>query len=348
MRAIRYHGREDVRLEELPEREPGQGEVALRVHANGVCGSDLHEYYHGPRWSTTAPHPLTGQQLPVVLGHEFSGTVVGLGPGVDDIDEGSLVAVEPIETCGVCLRCRNGRRNLCRQVAFHGYNRDGGGLSEYTVVPRYMLHVVPPGVDRLQAALAEPLAVALRAARRTRAEAGDVVTVHGAGPIGIGALLALRAEGVRVLVSDPSPIRRRVASGLGAELVIDPSSDDPVAAARDLTGGVGAAGAVDAAGVVGALRAAVASTRADGTVVVVAHHHDGGLPITSGHLIFNEVHVTGSAMYTDEFPLVLAGMAAGHYPMTGWVTTVPMDRIVEDAIEPLARQEALKILVEVN
>src|SRR5215211_5302855 len=272
MRAIRYHGREDLRLEELPEREPGPGEVALRVHANGVCGSDLHEYYHGPRWTTTAPHALTGQQLPVV----------------------------------------------------------------------------PPGVDRLQAALAEPLAVALRAARRTHAEAGDVVTVHGAGPIGIGALLALKARGVRVLVSDPSPMRRRVAAGLGAELVIDPSSDDPVAAARDLTGGVGAAGAVDAAGVPGALRAAVASTRADGTVVVVAHHHDGGLPLTSGHLIFNEVHVTGSAMYTDEFPLVLAGMAAGHYPMTGWVTTVAMDRIVEDAIEPLARQEALKILVEVN
>src|SRR5215216_2365035 len=100
MRAIRYHGREDVRLEELPEREPGPGEVALRVHANGVCGSDVHEYYRGPQFSSTQPHPLTGQVLPVVLGHEFSGTVVGLGSGVDDIAEGALVAINPLQTCG--------------------------------------------------------------------------------------------------------------------------------------------------------------------------------------------------------------------------------------------------------
>lgn len=348
MRALRYHGREDLRLEQLPEPVPGPGEVALTVHLNGLCGTDVHEYYEGPQFTSHTPHPLTGQTLPVVLGHEFCGTVADLGDGVTDLEVGALVAVEPIETCGACARCRHGQRHLCRTIAFHGYNRAGGGLSERTVVPRSMLHVAPPGLSREHAALAEPMAVALRAARRVGARPGDLVAVHGAGPIGIGVLLALRAADVRVLVSDPSPTRRAVASGLGAEHVLDPLADDVVVAARDLTDGWGAAGAVDAAGAAVALKAAVAGTRPDGTVVVVAHHHHGPLPLTSNSLIFNEVRITGSAVYSDELPAVLQSMAAGDYPLDGWVTTVPLDRVVPDGLEPLRRQEALKVLVDVR
>lgn len=348
MRAIRYHGREDVRLEELPDPTPGPGDVLLRVHANGVCGSDLHEYYHGPFFTSPRPHPLTGQTLPVVLGHEFGGTVVDVGSDVDDIEPSCLVAVEPIETCGVCASCRNGHRHLCRSIAFHGYHRDGGGLAELTCVPRSMVHPVPAGVGRLQAALVEPLAVACRAAHRTRAGEGDIVVVHGAGPIGIGALLTFRREGVRVIMSDPAEMRRRVAASLGAILVVDPTTDDVVAAARDLTDGLGAAGAVDAAGVGPAFKAAVAGTRPDGTVVVVAHHHDGPVPLRSNNLIFTEVNVTGSNIYRDEFDLVLDAIATGGYPLDEWVTTVPFDRLVTGAFEPLAHQEALKVVVDVD
>jgi (R,R)-butanediol dehydrogenase/meso-butanediol dehydrogenase/diacetyl reductase len=348
VRAVRLHGREDLRLEELPLPVPGPGEVALDVHLNGLCGTDVHEYYDGPDFVSATPHPLTGESLPAVLGHEFCGTVAELGEGVEDVALGTLVAVEPIETCGRCPRCLSGARHLCRLIAFHGYNRAGGGLSERTVVPRSMVHVVPAGLSREHAALAEPMAVALRAARRIGARAGELAVVHGAGPIGIGALLALRAQGVRVLVSDPSPWRRDVALRLGAEQALDPVADDVVAAARDLTGGLGAAGALDAAGAAAALKAAVAGTRPDGTVVVVAHHHGHPLPLTSSSLIFNEVRVTGSAIYSGEFPDVLAEMARGAYPLDGWVTTVPVHRIVEDGLEPLRAQQALKVLVDVS
>jgi (R,R)-butanediol dehydrogenase/meso-butanediol dehydrogenase/diacetyl reductase len=349
MRAARFHGREDIRIEDLPEPSPGPGEVKLRVHLNGLCGSDVHEYFEGPDFTSDQPHPLTGEALPAILGHEFSGTVVEVGAGLDDVPLGALVAVEPIETCGRCARCRSGSRHLCRQIAFHGYNRSGGGLSEYTVVPRSMVHLAPAGVSREHAALAEPMAVALRASRRLDVGAGDVVVVHGAGPIGIGALLALRARDVRVLVSDPAAWRRDIARQLGAELVLDPATDNAVAAARDLTGGLGAAGALDAAGAAAALKAAVAGTRPDGTVVVVAHHHGRTLPLTSNHLIFNEVRITGSATYgADEFPAVLAAMAAGDYPLDGWVTTVPFGALVAEGLEPLRRQEALKVLVDVE
>lgn len=347
MRAVRYHGRRDVRFEDLPRRDPLRDEVTLRVHAVGICGSDVHEYFSGPVATSVLPHPLTGVSLPVVLGHEFAGTVVDVGPGVDDVAIGTLVAVEPVQSCGTCARCRHGRRSLCRQVAFHGLHRDGGGLSEFTVVPRSMVHRVPAGVSADQAALTEPLAVALRAARRTRAVAGELVVVHGAGPIGIGALLSLRAAGVRVAVVDPSPVRRDCAARLGAELVLDPA-DDVRDAVHALTDGYGADGSIDAAGVPSALRSAVTTTRPDGTVVVVALHHERTLPLSAAHLVHGEVLLTGSLAYTDEFPAVLELLAAGAYPLDGWVRSIAFERLVPDGFEPLARQEAIKVLVRVS
>ncbi len=348
MRAIRFHGREDVRLEDLPEPEPGPGEVKLQVHANGICGSDLHEFFQGPEVTSLTPHPLTGVSLPVVLGHEFSGTVVSVGAGVEDVAQGSLVAVEPFESCGACGRCRGGRRNLCRLVAFHGYHRDGGGLAEYTVVPRAMVHAVPPGVTPDQAALAEPLAVALRSVTRTRARGGDLVVVQGAGPVGLGALLALRARQVRVVMVDPAPARRRAAAALGAQAVLDPASEDVAAAIADLTGGLGADAAIDAAGVPAALRSAVACTRPDGIVVVVALHHGSVLPVSGGQLVFSEVHLTGSLTYLDEFPEVLRDMAAGVYPLEGWVTTMSVEMLMRDGFAQLRQQQAIKVLVSMR
>jgi (R,R)-butanediol dehydrogenase/meso-butanediol dehydrogenase/diacetyl reductase len=231
-------------------------------------------------------------------------------------------------------------------VAFHGLHRDGGGLSEFTVVPRSMAHRVPDGVDPDSAALAEPMAVALRAARRTRAVAGELVVVHGAGPIGIGALLSLRAADVRVAVVDPSPLRRACAVRLGAEVVLDPA-DDVREAVHALTDGYGADGAVEAAGVPSALRSAVRTTRPDGTVVVVALHHERTLPLSAAHLVHNEVLLTGSLAYADEFPAVLQLMAAGAFPLDGWVRSIGFDRLVPDGFEALARQEAIKVLVRV-
>src|SRR5215469_3829874 len=147
MRAIRFHGREDVRLDDIPQPSPKAGEIKLRVLYNGICGSDLHEYYHGPMMTLTRPHPLSGVQNPVVLGHEFSGEVVELGQGVSDLKVGDLIAVEPVQTCGSCHWCRAGQYNHCPTPAIHGYSRDGGGLAEYTVVLRSMAHKLPVGVS---------------------------------------------------------------------------------------------------------------------------------------------------------------------------------------------------------
>src|SRR6476619_2564570 len=114
MRAAVYHGRRDLRLEDVPEPVPQAGDVKLRVRYNGICGSDLHEYYAGPITTRASePHPLTGVTNPVIFGHELCGEVVALGAGVEDLNVGDLVAVEPLETCGHCLACGSGRYNHC-------------------------------------------------------------------------------------------------------------------------------------------------------------------------------------------------------------------------------------------
>ena len=248
MRAAVYYGNRDLRLESVPDPYPGPGDVKLRVLYNGICGSDLHEYYDGPITTRTTPHPLTGVTNPIIMGHELCGEVVGLGDGVEDLGMGDLIAVDPLESCGHCIWCKTGQYPHCPLVALHGYNRRGGGLAEYTVVRREMAHRLHPSMTAIQGALVEPLAVAWNTANRCRLESGQTAAIHGAGPIGIGVYLTLRRRGVDCILFDPSPVRRAVLEGLGARKVFDPASTDAITVVRDLTGGAGAHASVDAAG----------------------------------------------------------------------------------------------------
>ena len=347
MRAAVYYGHRDLRLESVAEPEPAAGDVKLRVIYNGICGSDLHEYYDGPVTTRTTPHPLTGVKNPVILGHELSGEVVSLGAGVEDLSPGDLVAVEPLETCGRCTWCTVGQYNHCPDVALHGYNRRGGGLAEYTVVRRSMVHRLPTGMTPVQGALIEPLAVAWHTANRCRLEAGQTVAIHGAGPIGIGVCLTLKARGIDVIIVDPSPLRRGVLRRLGARATLDPADCDPIAAIRDLTGGRGAHASVDAAGVPAAFNAMLHGTRVDGTAVVVAIHH-APVVIPPFDLLMPEVNLTGVAMSAHAFPSVIDSMARGDYPLDAWVETIPFETLLERGLARLRRQEGLKILVDMG
>jgi len=347
MRAAVFHGPRDLRLESVPEPKPGPGDVKLRVFYNGICGSDLHEYYDGPLTTRTTAHPLTGVVNPVIMGHELSGEVVECGAGVLDLSPGDWVAVEPVETCGHCVWCDAGQYNHCPLLALHGYNRNGGGLAEYTVVRRSMAHLLPPGMTAIEGALIEPMAIAWHTANRCRLEAGQTAAIHGAGPIGIGVALTLKARGVNLIMVDPSPLRRNVMLKLGAQSVLDPGDCDAVSAIRDQTGGRGAHASVDAAGVPAAFRAMLHGTRVDGTAVVVAIHH-APVVIPPFDLLMPEVNLTGVALSAHDFPGVIAAMARGDYPLDGWVETIPFDNLIEDGLERLHRQEGLKILVDVG
>jgi (R,R)-butanediol dehydrogenase/meso-butanediol dehydrogenase/diacetyl reductase len=348
MRAAVYHGREDLRLEVVPEPMVGPGELKLRVLYAGICGSDLHEYYHGPVFSSRSGHPLTGTKIPVILGHELSGEVVDVGAGSEGFEIGDLVSVDPLETCGNCVPCRAGRPTLCPIRAAHGYGRDGGGFSEFTTVRASMAHRLGPDVGAREGSLVEPMAVGMHAIRRLEVEPGDLVAVHGFGPIGLGAALGLKAMGMRVVAVDPSALRLGVAERLGVDEVIDPTAVRVADAMAGLTSGRGAAASIEAAGVPAALEAAMEATAIDGTVVVVSFPLR---PIELSVATFRraEVRVTASvSAAAADHEEVIKLMAKGAYPLEDWVTEIELDHILDGGFKALQQQEAVKVMVRIG
>jgi (R,R)-butanediol dehydrogenase / meso-butanediol dehydrogenase / diacetyl reductase len=170
MLAVRWHGRGDVRVEEvLPPAPPGPGELQLQVRWCGICGTDLEEWLSGPVFiPAAAPHPVTGARAPLVLGHEFAGVVVAAGADVTGPWPGQRVAVDTIVSCGTCYWCQRGEVTRCPALGALGLHGDGG-LAELCNAPARICLPVPDTVADDEAALAEPLAVAVRALRRGRA-----------------------------------------------------------------------------------------------------------------------------------------------------------------------------------
>lgn len=330
MRAARFHGKEDVRIEDVADPTPGPGQVLLRNAFAGICGSDLHVYF-APEASGLDfehPHPLTGSLPPQILGHEFSGTVEALGDGVDGIAVGDRVAVWPIYACGECAACRRGKPNVCTRIGFHGLTSDGGGMAERTVVDASKVHVLPESVSLELGALVEPMAVAWHAVEQSGIVAGGSALVAGAGPIGIGTWFALRAHGVeRVLVSEPSAERRAIIEALGATTV-DPVGGDLAAAVASLTDGDGVDAAFDAAGVAPAILSAIPQLTPGGRLVIVAMH-ERPVELAPVSLLMTETAIVGTLAYTQaDFDGVIAAMADGIYDTTGWVETVGLDDVV--------------------
>ena len=271
MRAVVWHGRGDVRVEDVPEPpSPGRGEVKVAVEWCGICGTDVEEWRSGPRFvPVEEPHQVTGRTAPLVLGHEVSGRVAELGPGVVALREGDLVALDALIYCGQCWWCRRHQVTLCRQLAAIGLQADGG-LAEAVTVPAQMCIKVPAGVGADAAALAEPVAVAVRALRRGRLALNESLVVFGGGMIGIATLVVGRSMGAApIVVAEPIPSRRELARRLGAELAVDPSEPDFLETVWELTGGRGADVAVDAAGSADSGPAAIAAARPGGRAVLV-------------------------------------------------------------------------------
>jgi (R,R)-butanediol dehydrogenase/meso-butanediol dehydrogenase/diacetyl reductase len=345
MRAAVYYGPNKVEVADVPEPTPGPGTVKVKVGFNGICGTDLHEYYAGPIFVPTEPHPLTHQQMPLVMGHEFAGVITDIGDGVIGWSEGDRVAIEPIYKCGHCAACQAGNYNICAQIGFHGLMSDGG-MAEYTVVPISMLHKLPDNVSMQLGALVEPMSVAYHAATLGDVSAGDTAMVFGAGPIGIGLWFALRGKGVEdAFVVEPSATRRASIEALGAR-TLDPAAIDVPAFIANHTNGRGADAAFDAAGVTPAVETALACVGARRPMVSVAIYEK---PVTTPllNLVMNESRIQGSLCYTSaDFQAVIALMAQDAYDTTGWVESIAIDDVIDEGFEALHAGAKMKVLVD--
>ena len=339
MLASRLYGTEDVRLEEVPDVEPGEGEVRVKNAFNGICGSDLHMYFRGQ----------FGRADAITIGHEFSGVIDAVGPGVTGLAVGTPVAVRPFFKCGHCDRCVRGFEHLCVPMKVLGCGAEGGGLAEHCVARADMVYPLPEGVSLEHGALVEPMAVSYNGVLRGNVEAGMRAVVYGAGPIGIGVLLGLHSLGVDdVVVVEPSAARREAIAALGATDVLDPRSDDVPGAVMAHTGGRGADVAFECAGVKASFTSALGVLGPRGRLSVVAVYEDA-FEWNPTQLMFNEVQMSGSLGYeAGVYETVIDLMARGAYPTTGWVEHIPWSALVDEGFGQLRRGERMKVMVDVG
>ncbi len=350
MKAALWYEKGDVRVEEIDEPKILKDSVKIKVKWCGICGSDLHEYLGGPIFIPVGqPHPLSGNKAPVVLGHEFSGEVVEVGEGVTKFKSGDRVLVEPIVACGKCPACLEGKYNLCSSLGFHGLCGSGGGLAEYTVFPEEFIHKIPDDMSYEQAALVEPMAVALHSIRMANFKAGDTALVLGSGPIGLATIECLKSAGARlVIVLQRKSIRQEYAKKAGADVVLDPNEVDIVEEVKKLTDGVGVDASFETTGAKIGFDIGVNSLKYAGTMVITSIW-ENEISFNPNLLVFTEKNIVGTIAYRHEFPSTIALMSDGRIKAEGYITKrILLDDIVKEGFGALTgpeKKKHVKILV---
>jgi threonine dehydrogenase-like Zn-dependent dehydrogenase len=331
MRAAVYHGPGDVRIMAIPVPEPGLGEVLIKVTAAGICGSDAAEYAR-PRLIRTG---ADGTPDVVVLGHEFAGDVVALGPGVCGGLLGQPVACGAGISCGNCAMCGRGRTNLCSSYQTLGFQRDGG-LAEYVTAPESIC--VPVGARGLStdtAALAQPMAIAVHARSRGQVRDGQVALIIGAGGIGVFLTYACAAAGAQVWVADIADDRLALAEALGAARVINSGAVEPAAVLAGA--GVQAESIFEVSGSAAGLDSALRAAHPGVRLVAVGIQE---APRQAGFAVWTlrEYDVLGTVAHVcaTDLPAALDLLAQDPAAWTRIAPAVlPLDALVEDGLVPL-------------
>lgn len=275
--------------------EPDQ--VLVRIRATGICGSDVH-VAHGSN-----PYAV----YPRVIGHEAAGEVEAAGEAVDDLAIGDGVVFEPITYCGKCYACRSGHHNVCRELKVLGCIVDGT-FREYAVVKRSQLYKYDKSkMSFVQAALCEPYTIGFQANWRGNVQEGDVVLVHGAGPIGLIVTDVASSRGATVIVSEPNERRLAMAKQFGADYMINPVKEDLDALIMDVTGGEGVNVVFEAAGIPALLEHAVQILSPAGRLVAMTF---GKIPVAIDFKAVNakELTILGTRHQMQKFPETLESL----------------------------------------
>jgi len=293
MRALRWYGKEDLRLEEVDVPEPMANEALIQIDFASICATDRHIYYEG----------IYASNPPLTIGHEMAGKIVELKDrSTYDSDGaplqvGDLATIEALEHCGKCYFCLRGKHNMCQNVQSYGVTKNGA-FADFISVSCTSIHKMISGLSAKQGSLIEPAACGVHVIRRANVTVGHSILIYGAGAIGLFVLQAARASGAdRIIVSEVSRYRRDIARTLGADIVVNPKKDDVKSIVKEQTNGMGVDFVFDAIGHPAVRSESLEVVRKCGTIVIIGISAESPtLDFTK--LITNELNIIGSFCYS--------------------------------------------------
>jgi len=353
MKAVRFHGQKDIRIEQVAAPgAPAPDEVAVEPLYCGICGTDLHEYVMGAIVTPTKPHPLTGVTNPQILGHEFSAVVIEVGKEVQSVKVGDRVSIMPAIVCGRCEMCRTGRGHLCIKFACTGLSALTGGMGEIAILKEYQVAKLPDEISDQAGAVIEPASVAAYGIDRVGIWGGDIVLVTGAGPI--GALSALYANAIgasQVIIAEPNPHRAAFAKSLDLGPVLDPTKDGFNETIQEITQGRGVDVGVECSGTTPGLTVQMNSIRRSGKIVQTGLHTKPAT-LDAMKLAERDISYVGSWCYLiTDWPRVIRMVASGKYPIEKMISSVlNIDDVVTKGFDVLIdpKGDQMKVLVKVK
>jgi L-iditol 2-dehydrogenase len=317
-------------LREVPTPKPKGKEALVEIKAVGVCRSDVSGYQ--------GKHPLV--TYPNILGHECSGVVVELGPDVRGFGVGDEVAVETFfELCGHCSGCRRGQYNTCKSPKIIGHNVPGA-FAKYMLANSDFLYPKPPNVGFEEAALVEPLSVAVHAVKRCGISCGESVAILGAGAIGLLTLQVARLSGATVHVVDVVERKLALAQALGADQVFDASARDPRAEMMATTGGDGYDYVIEAVGSPRTLRETTDLARAGGTIMCIGFSGRDTDEICLSKITLQEMRMLGILGFCRDYPTSLQLLSKGMVDVRPLMTQRFPLQEVEKAIQLMLERPA--------
>ncbi len=347
MKAVVLTDWSQLEVTETDRPAAGPGEILVKVTACGLCGTDL-KMVHGKFQERGWP-----PALPFVLGHEWTGTVVEIGPDVarTDIQVGDQVAAENHIGCRECSNCRAGRYNLCISSARSEFKLYGhtapGALAEYAARPAVMFHKIASTIGPLAGALVNQGALTVHATRRVGLAPGTTAAVFGPGLLGLMSTANAKALGATRVIMVGRGSRLALAEKMGADEIVDYEQHDPVEAIRELTGGIGVDYVFECAGNPSVISQAIGSVRRGGKVALLGLTGGKTVPISPDALTLDEIDVLGVRSSPNAYPAMIRLMETGAVDVSPLLDHVyPMDRVT-DALAALETREAIRPIIEI-
>lgn len=335
MRAAHYVGNETMEVNTVEAIDPAPGQVQIDVAYTGICGTDLH-VLHGSMDSRVS--------MPAVIGHEMSGRIGKLGPGVTGWAVGDPVTVMPLDWCGTCPACTAGHHHICHRLNFIGIDSPGALQNEWNVSADVLV-ALPPEMPLTHGALVEPVAVAVHDVRRSELTQSESAVVLGGGPIGVLIATVARSTGARVAVVELDPDRRDLVAGLGFD-VLDPRRQDQQDWVDRWTDGKGADVVFEVSGSAAAVLSSTDLAAVRGRIVVVAIHPTPR-EVNLQRVFWRELTILGARVYERaDFERAVELLADGVIPADMLISRIEPLAHTADAFTALAEGGVMKVLVD--